>query len=285
MKTIVTLKSWRRPYYLASLFESLVKADGFDKYKYIISIDNHDATKNDMIAEVKKFKEAGADIQLFYQKTNLGCAGNMRFCFDKAFKDTDYDYMVHLEEDNVIGKDMFTWLEWAGEYTKDNDDIFAINSFTRKTQHKWYPEYSFKPDENFYHTHFDCGGVWAMHRSQWDSIIELGDVFGAVGPCNTDVVPDKWKSTIMETDKGSWAYPFVKYFKRGKYCLSPMVSRSNNVGYKECVHVPSKEWFMTEVYDDRWIEEDEYTIPSTYNDPDDHVWPQPDYAVGIDKKQ
>ncbi len=287
MKTICTIKSHRRPYYLKSLFDSLVKADNFRDYKYIISIDNHEQSKQSMIAEVRKFKDSGADIDLYYQKTNLGCAGNMKFCFDKAFKDTNYDYMIHLEEDNVVGKDIFNWLEWAGEYTKDNSDIFAINSFTRKVQQKWYPEYSYKVDENFYHEHHDCGGVWAMHREMYDFIESLGGVFGAAGPCNTDLEPDAWKKSIHITTKGSWAWPFVKYFKRDRYCLSPMVSRSNNVGYKECVHVPSKEWFFEEVYDNKWIGAEKYKDISSieYKSPKDKVWPRPEHTIGIGRKE
>ena len=260
MLSAVTIKAWCRPDMLDKTLVSITKAYNYKDRDYIISLDNHEGTREEMIEAVKKFKDTGATVKVFYHPKNLGCAGNMRFCFNKAFIDTNYDYMFHLEEDTIVGRDVFNYIDWSMNLTKDDDKIFVVSPFTRKAQQEWYPEIEDDICKSFKHDHFECGGGWAMHRVTYEEDIKArGDVFGAVGACNTDIPdPDKWKETITVTDKGSWAWPFNKYFKRDKYSISPMVSRSNNIGDEKGVFNPNKKWHHENVWDDRWIESERF---------------------------
>ncbi len=83
MNGVVTIKVWKRPDMLDVTLDSIIKVPEHTNYKYIISVDNHPTTKEAAITAVRKFKNnTKADVQLYYQKTNLGCAGNMKFCFE-----------------------------------------------------------------------------------------------------------------------------------------------------------------------------------------------------------
>jgi hypothetical protein len=223
-----------------------------------VSIDNNEATRTSMIHEVKMFKENGADVKLFYHKSNLGCAGHTKWIFEEVFDMNDYDYNIALEEDMIVAKDIFKWCEWAGEETKNDSEIFAISPFTRRAQQKWYPELNDNVDESFYHDHYELGGGFCLHRHTWDYINSLGGMFGAIGPCNTQLEPEEWKKSIMITDKGSFGWVMNKYLRRGKYSLSPMISRTNNVGCKDGLFNPSEAWHYKEVWDERWIGIDKY---------------------------
>ena len=206
MNTIVTIKAFRRPDYFKKCLDSITIAYKWQDYKYLISIDNNEATKIPMINCVKEFKDKGANVKLWYQKSNLGCGGNHFFLMNKAFENNSIDALIHIEEDNIIAKDCLIWLEWAIEKTYDDDNIFAACSFIRKSQIPWYKSVlSNDLSTTFYRNHFDCGSSWAMSRKIHEYIKSIDGCFGAIGPTNSDLLPDEWRKSITETPKGSWA--------------------------------------------------------------------------------
>lgn len=252
---IVTIKGWRRPDMLKQVLQSIEKAHNADEHKYIISIDNHEATKSESIQAVKGFKLKD-NVKLYYQKTNLGCAGNMNFCFEKVFEETDESFMIHLEDDTIVAPDIFRWFEWSKDIV-EKYNLFAAQPFTRVCAQEENID-EFNPATHYFRDHFECGGGWGMSRSQWNRIKDLGGMFGAVGNCNTDVPADKWKDTIHVGWKGSWAWPFNKYFRRGRLCITPKVSRTNNIGHERGLFNPNEKWHYDNVYDPNWIESDRF---------------------------
>ena len=259
LNIVCTIKAFRRPDYLKQCLESITTAYDWDKYPYIISIDNHEATKNEMIKCVKEFKNKGANVKLYYQKSNLGCAGNTYFILDKAFDEYKADAIVHIEEDNIIAKDCLRWLVWAIENTYNDDNIFAACSFIRTAQIPSYkPVLENNFEKSFYRNHYECGSLWGMSNKIYSYIKSINGCFGAVGNTNTDLPPDEWRKSISETFKGSWAWNFNKFCRRQRYCIAPVYSRSNNIGAERAVFNPSKKWHQENVWNDNWIGNDEY---------------------------
>lgn len=263
MKTVVTIKAWRRPDNLRQVLESITKAKYCWEHDYIISADNHPETKNETIQAVKDFNvkmslwsQRPVNVKLFYHNTNLGCAGNMNFCFEKAFEAARTKAMIHLEDDTIVAPDIFRWFKWSLPIVKENN-LFVAQPFTRiAAQAENIDE--FDPSGHYLRDHFECGGGWGITREGWDRINELGGLFGAVGNCNTDVPYDKWKDTITVSWKGSWAWPMNKFFRRGLLCLTPKVSRTNNIGLDRGLFNPNEKWHYDNVYDPNWIESEQF---------------------------
>lgn len=267
---------YNRPYYLKKVLNSLEKVVGIEDYKIMISVDFHKATRMDTKRVISEFKYADNIITKFHIN-KLGCAGNMKYCFDYAFEENDYDYMIHLEDDTPVAPDWLRWMLWAGEWSKDRDNIFAICPFTRKSSGSGDKRHTIEAS-TLKHG-FDCAGGFGMHKSQWEYMKSLGGMFGIVGPAATKAPPDEWKAMQTITWDGSWAWPFRRFFCRDKLNLFCLINRANNIGAKEGRFNPGEQWHKDNIYVERWAAADEfkdmdwntleYKIPAGVEKPDD----------------
>jgi len=253
MNTLVTIKAFKRPYYLEKVLDSIVHSIDSNKQKYMISLDFHPLTQDESTKLIEKYKK-DIDIELIKQVGPTGCAGNMRFCFNYSFRINDYDAMIHIEDDTPVGKDLFLWSDWAINYMKDKD-LFAASFFTRKISDG---ERTGDPTINLLKEHFDCGGGFCITRKQWEYIVGLKEIFGIVGPASLEAPPEEWYYRQQITDDGSWAWPFNRYYRRGKSCLYPYINRTNNIGDKEGRFNPGEDWHRKNIYVENWIESDYY---------------------------
>ena len=265
-KGIITLKAWKRPYYLKQVLDSIAAAPGHENYDYYISIDFHLQTNKQSLDILKKFESDNPDLNFKYQVSSisLGCAGNMKHCQEYAFMHNDYDYMIHFEDDTIAGRDIFTWYECAREKYGNDPELFAITPFSPNNgrngmQSREQVTQSFKTDR------FACQGGFLITRNIHTMIYRNGGIFGIHG-CNAklDVTPpEQFKNHVGRIHlSGSWAIPYEHYFLRidgQKYTIIPKVSRSNNIGSKEGVWNPSEKWHMDNVYNKYWIESPEFS--------------------------
>lgn len=270
MKSCITIKAWKRDKYLKQVIDSLNKCIGIEHIPVIIGIDPWKSTKKEMLEAANSLK--CEELHVFYHKEQLGCAGNTKWCFDQAFELNEFDYMIHLEDDTPVAPDFINWMLWAGNYMNDRMDVFAVCPFTRRISGQGKGDRSI--EGSTLSPHFDCGGGFGMTKYQWIEIKELGGMFGCVGNCNINLPPDKWKNRgdLIITWKGSWAWPFNKYFIRGKFCLYPNTNRSNNIGAEDGLFNPNPKWHKDNVLVDRWCGSSEfkdtdwksiqYTLPS-----------------------
>jgi len=265
MNTIITIKAFHRPYYLNRLLESLANAGVGDR-KIMLSIDRY-KNYNDMLAVVKT-SALCKQIDLITHDKRQWCAGNMRVCFDYAFRNNTYDNMIHLEEDVIVAGDYFRWMDWSLEYMQGKDNVFTSCPSRRKCKGGSGNDLN----GNLLKDSFECQGGFGINRKQWEYIESLGGIFGCIGPITSDP-PMEWKKKMRITDDGSWAWPFECYFRKykDKLCLCPDVGRSNNVGAKEGRFNISEEWHKDCIYDVNWIGADKYNGVDlnniTYNEP------------------
>jgi len=163
--------------------------------------------------------------------------------------------MIHLEDDTIVSHDFFSYMDWGIRQAKENHDIFAVCGMISKQHKPWY-KLNNNPHESFLADHFECQGGWAMTNEEADNILLMGGPFGVHGNTNyggDDVDPEDWKKHLMITNKGSWAWPFNKYFKRDKKVILPMLSRGNNIGDERGVFNPGKQWHADHIWDDSWL--------------------------------
>lgn len=265
MNTIITIKIWRRPEMFRKVLDGLKLCPGLDKYLIIVSADNHcDDTylENKIQIEKSEIKKYCDDLIYIYHNQNLGCAGNMKFCFEKTFEYDDIDYMIHLEDDTVPSKDYLQFMEFGLKYLNDHpNEFFAICPFVRKAIEKYsnisevkYEDYN----KLWIDARFEPGGGFGTTRKFWNEILEIGGLFGIYGDCSDDLIGEKWKASLNITDKGSWGWTFNKYFNKDKKCLFPKVSRIQNIGNDDGLFNSSAEWHANKIYNPIWIGADEF---------------------------
>ena len=134
MNKIITVKLWNRPEYIKRVVVALEKLEKINEYKVIFSVDK----SND--GELQKIKtileKSSLNKEIYYHPTNLGCAGNTRFCLILGFDNKEVDYVIHLEDDTIPAKDYLEFMEWGYEQSKNDPNIFAICPFVRKDYNK-----------------------------------------------------------------------------------------------------------------------------------------------------
>lgn len=245
MNNVITIKAFRRPFYLSRLLASMEKC-GIGDRKIFLSIDKHGKDTDLMF---KVYKQSSLKNQIILDiHDKYGCAGNMKHCFEWAFKDNKYDEMIHLEEDVIIAGDYFKWMNWALDYMNKNNNIFAVCPAIRKCNGGSTGELT----DNIISKNFECCGGFGINRREWDYIESLGGIFGVIGRIS-NWPPEKWKNVMKINKDGSWAWPFRCYFLRDKKCLSPCISRANNIGEENGRFNISKDWHNKMIFDDNWI--------------------------------
>ncbi len=253
LKTIITIKAYNRPYYLSQVLSSLFKQP--DLPDIFVSLDNH---KDPQIS--LRLLAKYPSISYVYQENNIGCAGNMRECFEYAFEKNDYDYMIHLEDDTIVGGDYLRWMTWAGEETL-NSDIFAVCPSRSNDAQKSFKPYLIESQEsNYLFKAFECQGGFGMHRKQYERIKELGGIVGLErGNKKIYSSSDSFNKFLISknaymSDKGSWGIPFNEYFREDRYCLFPNICRSNNIGSLNGTFNPNPRWHKEHIFIQDWID-------------------------------
>jgi len=260
-KGIVTIKAWKRPYYLQQILDGILNAYGNDNYDYYISIDKH-ATNNASQKILTDFSnKIDANVVIKISSTQLGCAGNMKDCQEYAFIHNDYDYMIHFEDDTLPGKDVFLWYEWAREQVKDDNDLFAITPFMTNAGRQKMNNTDLT--KSFIYSGFECQGGFLIERKIHDMIYKHGGIIGIHGYTKgNNIPPEEFKNNVKHIAlSGSWAVPYNHYFRRIeglKHCFCPYVSRVNNIGDEDGVWNPSKEWHNKVVLNENWIKSKQY---------------------------
>ena len=254
MKKIITVKLWNRPPYLKKLVDSLEKLSGIEEYKVIFSVDKSGDKETKIIKHILENSTLNKDV--YYHDTNLGCAGNTRFCLDKGFE-ANSDYVIHLEDDTIPAKDYLKFMEWGYEKSKNNKNIFAICPFVRKDYNK-VPLNKMDVNKCFERSWFETGGGFGMTRLSWLDIIDKGNIYGVVMPGNTKLSGEEWKKGCVIDDKGTYGWPMNMYFKGDKLCIYPEVSRVQNIGELNGKFNPSATWHKQHVYDEKWIMNEDF---------------------------
>ncbi len=280
MKKIITLKAWQRPDNLALVLDALSRCWEIDQYeRLIISLDvSPYANDNLKIVQQSNISKV-IKTEIHGHKEQLGCAGNSRFLFIKAFEEKQADFMVHLEDDTVPAIDYLRFCNWAYANVL-NDNIFAVCPFRRKKLSSWFPPWSNQADnmnnldsqEDLQNTFllkwFECCGGFGMTQTSWrKNIVNNGEMFGVNNI--TDYGRSEychgynWVKEISCSWLGSWAWPFCKFFRPFDMpCLIPEVSRARNIGFDRSLHLITQAWHQDSMDNPIW------TGNGSYNDKD-----------------
>lgn len=272
----ISIKAWCRPIYLLRSLNALSKCHGIENYRILLSCDHYDTCNAQQILEtiyaspVSRFK----NFEVIIHETNLGCAGNTRYCFERAFENGE-DFHIHMEDDHILSVDALEFFEDVVPLIGDSH--FAVCSMNRPC-HQDKP--IFDPENDYEEVLEDAGELYsklwfepaaafAITKKQYDRIQEMGGIFGVDYISEKGKSPhcngQEWLKEVQKSDRLSWGWPFQKYFSEGKPSLFPIIGRCLNIGksglhtnYNKYVEIHENNHWMgnpsypNNIYEDRY---------------------------------
>jgi len=213
---IITSTQYRRPEYTKKMLEHLKGCLGIEEYKIIFSIDRFDReTTNEIISLC-----GGVDFcekELIINMVPLGCNKNTLASLTRGFELSDY--VIHIEDDILTS---YRSLKIFEELKKEKrEDVFSVSLYNRL-------EFFEVPER-------DYGTVLLKPRfTPWGF---------ALWKESFDKIQDCFYYTSDVTKYLSWDLQINNFCEQNnlKHIFTKL-SRVDNIGAENGVHVPNAEW-------------------------------------------
>lgn len=233
MKSI-SISLHNRPEYTKILFDNLNECFGIEDYNIVICAEPEN---NQVIEMAKNFRPDNT--KLYINQNKYGCQANIFQCVSKGFI-LNPTFHIHLEDDTIPGRDLLKYFEWARQEYENDSSIFTISGYVNSNN----------PMEN-------CS------NSPTDDIMSIGKRQHFT-PWGWGTWIDRWQAIKHDWDFGytyeGWDVNMAKRLRKNRYEIYPEISRIQNIGAKNGIHVYSEEWHSQNHYNEYWIESiKEYT--------------------------
>jgi len=201
----ITVSAYNRPKYLARTLEALAHCDGIEDCRVAVMLDPCDRTQEQAsIARDHGF----AAYQL---SRHAGCNMTIQTSFQYGFDHMGSEFHVHYEDDTVPTRDCLRWFAWASEAYRHNPAVMNVSAYQRISNgqvnecglRRWFTPWG-----------------WGIWRDRWSG---LNSGWAASGDVSWDIIVNH-------------------ALRAGRYEAFPTVSRIQNIGAENGVHVPSAAW-------------------------------------------
>lgn len=216
MKKVITLVLHNRPDYTKIVLNALRRCDGVEEYLILPHIE----PGNKMVLSLAKSINF-AKVQITLNKRKLGIARNTYKAWEHGFKKADF--IIHLEDDTVPARDCLRYMEHCAEAYQDDPKIFSISGYNRS---------SCKPFQYYQIARRNPFACWAvgLWKNRWE-----------------------WARKRWSRDRDLYAVhlnnELTKFELKEIY---PLLSRAQNIGSENGIHVPSVEWHRQNQHTDYW---------------------------------
>jgi hypothetical protein len=239
---LVTIKAWRRPSMLEKVLNGLVSCIGIDRYNVMLSIDknNLDTKIFDQLVENSGISSVCKSIDVVYQDISLGCAGNMKYCFEYTFQ-RHYEYMIHLEDDTVP----------FGDYLNLADYFFGLmqNDPELLLGYMRLPGTDVRKDTIF----SDPSNLHLCIKRDW------------MAPCGGFVINrDRYFNILDQHSKlfgrghDTWARYFNLKYRGESLFVLPLISRAQNIGDVGGAFNLNAQWHAEKIHSHHWVGSNSY---------------------------
>lgn len=213
---IITSTQYRRPEYTYEMIKHLKNCIGIEECKIIFSVDYYSSYQTDFIYDM--LSEINfCDIEININKPALGCNGNTKKALETGFRYDDF--VVHVEDDILLSPHS---LEIFAELrNKREDNTFSISLYNRlNKQDITEEEYGVVLKRPLF---VPWGfGLWS-HR------------YSLIEDCFTNSPdPAKYASWDVQVAKRCYDMNLQHIYTK--------LSRVDNIGAENGVHVPNPEW-------------------------------------------
>lgn len=221
--TIITMCAQENPYYFEQTVSSIEGAINSKKYLILVSVDGVSLNRQKEILNITKDSKLNFDV--ITQNKKLGNTQNTWFILKEGFKRANK--VIHLEENLLISKCFFLYMEQMLDYFENNSEIFSISGFSF---HK-FPRKKMIDKIEYIKKFVPFG--WATWKNRFEEIQEWFGVDVDHLKLNIDDLPEgeDFLKIINKSNTGSWVIPMDKYHRKNRYSVSPYVSKSKSLNY------------------------------------------------------
>lgn len=267
MKRVITLTNWRRPGMYAQVLDALLNCEGIEDYRLINSIDPFgEFPAAFMILDQRHPLAQKIEITTVIAPIKLGCSGNSKRSLELAFEDKSQNFIIQLEDDTVPSKDFLKYMEFCDKTYQDDLEAFVVTGFNRRLIGDPKSSEIRHVGKRKSPTAYLAWGTW---RRIWDEVypqwFSMHWAYGYKHPDNPRYAPegDEFLKVIRKVpdDDGSWGYPWLKYFPKGRYEVFPAISRCRDIGSVDGRFNPSPEWHKANVWTPIWAGDE---VPASY---------------------
>lgn len=262
MTKVLTIKNWKRPEMYKTVLDYLSKCEGIEDYIIINSVDYVNSVLANQFMDIDKHN--GLIIQTYVSARPLGCAGNTRFSLELGFdmfkNPSINDFVLHLEDDLLPGRDWLKFMEWANRSFFIEEDVFLVTGWHRRSFELTNDEINemmplAKRRKTPIKEHLTYQG-WGIWRNRWEEFKD--DFFGIHWRGAEPAIVhegEKFLDQINKSDDGSWGWPMKQYWRRGRYEICPLISRIQNIGWENGRFNQSKDWHSKNVFTYTWSDD------------------------------
>lgn len=202
---IITSTHYNRPQCTSRMIDHLSRCVGIEGYKVLFFVEPGCDEVVSRIDSCDLNKEVHVNSHL------LGCWTNKKRALIEGFDRSDY--VIHVEDDILLGKDALQFFEWAGEVYRDNDSVFSVTAYNRipkeqffntRCQHCGHPTSYYEIERRKQYTPW----AWATWKSRWDEFNE------------------EWNGQDMQLGL---------FYRNNRFEVFPTLSRCQNIGYESGV--------------------------------------------------
>lgn len=218
---VIVMPAYRRPDYTKQVLEGIRRCYGSEDYFVFIFVDP--SPMRDQVIDAIESVD-GLDKKYFINERKLGTGDNVYQCLKYGF--TLSNFVILFEDDIVPAKDCLKFLEWGRDNFKNDPNIFNITTYNRiyvsKTEYYSYEKYPW----------FTCWG-WGTWKDRWENDLK-----------------DNWISQKID---GNWTDQ-VNIIRGNRVQVRPLLSRSQNIGFKNSVHELDRDIYNNYQFTPYWVD-------------------------------
>jgi hypothetical protein len=213
---IITMVTYQRPEYTRQVLEGIKNCVGSENYTVLIHAEPGFSNVIDVINSMKEH----LNINLTVNGRTLGADQNVFNVLEHGFSWSDY--VILLEDDDMPAKDCLKYFEWARDTYAEDKTVMTVTSYERA---------GCEPVDYYsvFKNHWFTPWGWATWKDRWDEIRPKW--FHPLG----------WDSAVLDT------------FGPNRHQIKPKLSRTQNIGAENSVHVPNAQWHRENHYNDFWV--------------------------------
>lgn len=215
MNKIITINNWKRPDMYQKVLEGLATNPEISEYTILNVVDKHpNAMFEKRFAKIDQ--ESDLKIETHLTDIHMGCAGAKRTAFSLGFQ-YGATFVINLEDDIIPGASFLHFMEWGDKNYRENEFVHAIIGWSRSMVEDTgdFEEVQVRTPDKTYQAFGIWDTTWAEtnNGALWFGIHWNEKIYKPKDGEGHTHIGEEFIKRILKTDKGSWGWPFLNYWR------------------------------------------------------------------------